>query len=151
MHENEILELIKMLKKHKDVGEIEIQRTFFGFKKIRVSRAAGNTTPPQATQLQAQPSPQVSTVSAAESSPASNLHPVKAPMVGTFYRSPSPDTAPFLEEGDRISPGKVICIIEAMKLMNEIEGDCSGVVKEIVAEDGQAVEFGQTLFLVEKA
>ena len=75
-------------------------------------------------------------------------HVVKAPMVGTFYRSPSPDAKPFVEVGQAVKEGEVICIIEAMKLMNEIESDASGVVKAILVENGQPVEYGQPLFIV---
>lgn len=75
-------------------------------------------------------------------------HVVKAPMVGTFYRSPSPDAKPFVEVGQTIKEGDTICIIEAMKLMNEIEADASGVVKAILVENGQPVEYGQPLFIL---
>ena len=75
-------------------------------------------------------------------------HPVKAPMVGTFYRSPSPDAKAFVEVGQAIKAGDTICIIEAMKLMNEIEADASGVVKAILVENGQPVEYGQPLFIL---
>ncbi len=74
---------------------------------------------------------------------------VKSPMVGTFYRSSSPSAKPFAEVGDEIKEGEPICIIEAMKIMNEIEADCSGKVTRILCENGQAVEFGQPLFIVE--
>jgi acetyl-CoA carboxylase biotin carboxyl carrier protein len=73
---------------------------------------------------------------------------VKAPMVGTFYRSPSPDAKPFVEVGQAVKEGDTICIIEAMKLMNEIEADASGVVKAILVENGQPVEYGQPLFIL---
>ena len=75
-------------------------------------------------------------------------HVVKAPMVGTFYRSPSPDAKVFVEVGQAVKEGDTICIIEAMKLMNEIEADASGVVKAILVENGQPVEYGQPLFLI---
>jgi acetyl-CoA carboxylase biotin carboxyl carrier protein len=73
---------------------------------------------------------------------------ITAPMVGTFYRSPSPDSAPYLEIGDRVEPGKTVCIIEAMKLFNEIESEIKGEVTKILVENGQAVEYGQKLFLI---
>ncbi len=76
---------------------------------------------------------------------------IKAPMVGTFYRSPSPDSDPYLKEGDTITPGQVMCIIEAMKLMNEIEAELKGRVVKIMVENAQPVEFNQPLFLVEPA
>ena len=75
-------------------------------------------------------------------------HVVKAPMVGTFYRSPSPDAKAFVEVGQAVKEGDTICIIEAMKLMNEIEADASGVVKAILVENGQPVEYGQPLFIL---
>ena len=75
--------------------------------------------------------------------------PVTSPMVGTFYKSPSPDAKPFVEIGTSVADGQVVCIIEAMKLMNEIESDVSGKVVEICVEDGQPVEFGQVLMYVE--
>jgi acetyl-CoA carboxylase biotin carboxyl carrier protein len=75
-------------------------------------------------------------------------HLVKAPMVGTFYRSPSPDAKAFVEVGQPIKEGQTICIIEAMKLMNEIEADASGTVKAILVENGQPVEYGQPLFII---
>jgi acetyl-CoA carboxylase biotin carboxyl carrier protein len=75
-------------------------------------------------------------------------HVVKAPMVGTFYRSASPDAKPFVEVGQAVKEGDTICIVEAMKLMNEIEADASGVVKAILVENGQPVEYGQALFIL---
>ena len=85
---------------------------------------------------------------AAEPEPGQEGHVVKAPMVGTFYRSPSPDAKPFVEVGQAVKEGDTICIIEAMKLMNEIEADASGVVKAILVENGQPVEYGQPLFIL---
>lgn len=80
---------------------------------------------------------------------AANQTTVKAPIVGTFYRRPSPDDAPFVDVGDTIKPGDVLCIIEAMKLMNEIESEVSGTIVKVLVEDGQPVEFDQDLFVVE--
>jgi acetyl-CoA carboxylase biotin carboxyl carrier protein len=74
---------------------------------------------------------------------------IKSPMVGTFYRSASPGAKPFSELGDHVKPGDPICIIEAMKIMNEIEADCEGKVLRILCDNGQAVEFGQPLFIIE--
>ncbi|SPJ16485.1 acetyl CoA carboxylase, BCCP subunit [Burkholderiales bacterium] len=75
-------------------------------------------------------------------------HIVKSPMVGTFYRSPGPDAKPFVEVGQTVKPGDTLCIIEAMKLLNEIEAEVSGVIREILVENGQAVEYGQALFVI---
>jgi len=74
---------------------------------------------------------------------------ITAPIVGTFYRKPSPDSEPFVEVGDRVEKGQVVCIIEAMKLFNEIESEVSGIIRKILVEDGEPVEYGQPLFLVE--
>jgi len=81
--------------------------------------------------------------------PAPTGHVVKSPMVGTFYRSASPGSKPFVEVGSAIKEGDAICIVEAMKIMNEIEADMSGTVSKILVENGQAVEYGQPLFIVE--
>jgi len=80
---------------------------------------------------------------------AAEGHTVKSPMVGTFYRSSSPGAKPFIEIGSEVKEGETLCIVEAMKILNEIESDKSGVVKRILAENGQAVEFGQPLFVIE--
>ena len=88
-------------------------------------------------------------VAAEPVAPVETGHPVKSPMVGTFYRSANPGSKPFVEIGDAIKEGDPICIIEAMKIMNEIEADKSGTVTRILCEDGQAVEFGQPLLIIE--
>jgi acetyl-CoA carboxylase biotin carboxyl carrier protein len=84
----------------------------------------------------------------AEPPPGGEGHVVKAPMVGTFYRAPAPDAKPFIEVGGSVKEGQTICVIEAMKLMNEIEADASGTVKAILVENGQPVEYGQALFIL---
>ena len=76
---------------------------------------------------------------------------ITSPMVGTFYRSPSPESPPFVETGDEVAPGKVVCIIEAMKLFNEIEAEVKGNVTKVLVENGQPVEYGQKLMLIKKA
>jgi acetyl-CoA carboxylase biotin carboxyl carrier protein len=104
--------------------------------------------PVQATQpamrpiVQEQPAPVLAEPAAGE------LIDIHSPIVGTFYRSPSPDSLPFVNEGDRIKPGDAICIIEAMKLMNEIEAEISGTIVDILVENGQPVEYNQVLFRV---
>ena len=87
---------------------------------------------------------------AAEAPKPSNLTEFKSPLVGTFYRSAKPDSDPFVNVGDEINPEKVICIIEAMKVMNEIKAEMHGVIREILVKNSQAVEFGEVLFLIEK-
>ena len=139
------------------IAELEIQE---GEERVRITRAlasgpAGYTpTAPQAgPALGAHvhvPSPQAGAVPNAEA-PASHApegHLVKSPMVGTFYRAGSPGAKPFIEIGDTVKEGDALCIIEAMKLMNEIESDKAGVVKAILVENGQPVEFGQPLFVI---
>ena len=85
---------------------------------------------------------------AAPAAPVVQGHVVKAPMVGTFYRSPNPGAAPFVDVGQTVKEGDALCIIEAMKLLNEIEADKSGVIKEILVENGEPVEYGQPLFVI---
>ncbi|TKB51339.1 acetyl-CoA carboxylase biotin carboxyl carrier protein [Ferrimonas sediminicola] len=86
---------------------------------------------------------------AAEAAPALSGHQVKSPMVGTFYRSPSPAAKPFVEVGDTVAVGDTLCIIEAMKMMNQIEADKAGVVKQILVENGDSIEFDEPLFIIE--
>jgi acetyl-CoA carboxylase biotin carboxyl carrier protein len=102
---------------------------------------AAAPTAPVAAASPAAPAPE-----AAPTAPAG--HAVKSPMVGTFYRSPTPGADAFVKIGDTVKEGQTLCIIEAMKLLNEIESDKSGVVKEILCENGQGVEFGQALFII---
>ncbi len=85
----------------------------------------------------------------AQEIPQEDLHVIKSPLVGTFYRSPSPGAPPFVEVGDIVSPGQVLCIIEALKVMNEIESDVRGKIVKILVENGETVEYGQPLFLID--
>jgi len=102
------------------------------------SAAAPTGTSPTEVAVSATPAPEVQTG-----------HAVKSPMVGTFYRSSSPGAKPFVEVGDSVKAGETICIIEAMKILNEIEADKSGTVSKILSENGQAVEYGQPLFIID--
>ena len=144
MNEKAIQQLIRILRENEDVGEIEVAEGLG--RKIRASRNSGMMTvsaPPSRSTESAAP--------AAAPSPGEYAGAVqKAPMVGTFYSSPSPGEDPFITEGSRVSPGMVICIIEAMKLMNEIECEVSGTVQEILVQNGDPVEFGQALFVIEE-
>ena len=138
------------------IGEIEITE---GEEKVRISRQAAG--PPlllaapamQAMQAMGYPAtgPGAGTQSAptAAAPPEPKGHALKSPMVGTFYRSPSPGAPSFVEVGQSVSKGQTLCIIEAMKLLNEIESDVAGTVKAILVENGQPVEYGQPLFLIE--
>lgn len=104
---------------------------------------------PQAAPVAA-PQAAPATVSAppAAPAPAEKLHEIKSPIVGTFYRSPAPDADSYVKVGDRVEQGSVLCIVEAMKLMNEIECDISGTVEKILVDNGRPVEYGQGLFLI---
>jgi acetyl-CoA carboxylase biotin carboxyl carrier protein len=137
------------------IAELEIQE---GEERVRITRATAVVPGVQPVALHtahhaAAPAPQSAapaTGPAVESTPAEpEGHQVKSPMVGTFYRSATPGSKPFVEVGDRVEEGGTLCIIEAMKLMNEIESDKAGVVKAILTENGQPVEFGQPLFVIE--
>ena len=133
------------------IAEIEITE---GEEKVKIVKGGVVSVIPgpastAAAAAAAPPSPQTAAApAAAPEAPAIEGHVVKAPMVGTFYRSPSPDAKPFVEVGQAVKEGEVICIIEAMKLMNEIESDAGGVVKAILVENGQPVEYGQPLFII---
>jgi acetyl-CoA carboxylase biotin carboxyl carrier protein len=112
-------------------------------------------TAPVIAQPVAAPQPVVRSVAQEQSAPAApaehaagDLVEIHSPIVGTYYRSPSPDSLPFVKEGDKVKPGDPLCIIEAMKLMNEIESEVSGTIVEILVENGQPVEYNQVLFRV---
>jgi acetyl-CoA carboxylase biotin carboxyl carrier protein len=100
--------------------------------------------------MMAAAAPATAEVPAGAAARPANVMEFKSPLVGTFYRSAKPDADPFANPGDEIGPEKVICIIEAMKVMNEIKAEMSGVIREILVKNGQAVEFGEPLFLIEK-
>jgi acetyl-CoA carboxylase biotin carboxyl carrier protein len=122
--------------------------------KVRIVKA-GASAPVQyvqsaAPQITAAPAPaQVAETPAAAAPAAPSGHAVKSPMVGTFYRASSPGAPAFVEIGSQVKEGDTICIIEAMKILNEIEADKSGTIKQILGENGQAVEYGQPLFIIE--
>jgi len=134
------------------IGELEITE---GEEKVRISRA-GNavqtalmTMPQAATMMAAAPAAVAAAPAATSETPAEpEGHEVKSPMVGTFYRSSAPGAKPFVEIGQSVNAGDTLCIIEAMKLLNEIEADQGGVIKTVLVENGQPVEYGQPLFLI---
>ena len=134
------------------IAELEIQE---GEERVRITRAVVQTPQPLMFHPQhqlAMPAPAaVAPVVEAPIPPADEGHTVKSPMVGTFYRCASPGAAPFVEVGDAVAQGDTLCIVEAMKLMNEIEAEHSGTIVEIFAQNGKAVEFGQKLFRIKKA
>jgi acetyl-CoA carboxylase biotin carboxyl carrier protein len=116
--------------------------------KVRIVKASGAVAlPPMAGSMAVPPSSGAAPAAVAPAVPAAKT--IKSPMVGTFYRAPSPGAKPFVEIGSAVKPGEPVCIIEAMKIMNEIEADIGGKISEILCENGQAVEFGQPLFVLE--
>ncbi|HJV83615.1 acetyl-CoA carboxylase biotin carboxyl carrier protein [Noviherbaspirillum sp.] len=138
-----------------DIAELEVTE---GESKVRIVKSSGA---PQSQVVMMQPHSMPQTVSApsaaapqAASAPVAAApavpegHIVKSPMVGTFYRASAPGNPPFVEVGSTVKEGDTLCIIEAMKLLNEIDADASGVIKQILVENGQPVEFGQPLFVI---
>ena len=158
-----VTKLIELVSESK-VDEIEIEEDG---KKIRIAKThptavaptptVYQVAPPQNSQQQpvAMPSPAAAPMPVAApvsaSAPGSALHEVRSPIVGTFYRSPAPEAPAFVQVGGTVQKGSVLCIVEAMKLMNEIESDVAGKIVEIKVENGQPVEYDQVLFLIEPA
>jgi acetyl-CoA carboxylase biotin carboxyl carrier protein len=132
------------------IAELELTE---GEEHVRISRSSSVAAPMQQYYAAApQTAPASTAAPAAVAAPAAPAvpegHVVKSPMVGSFYRSPSPGSKSFVDIGQNVNEGDTICIIEAMKLLNEIEADKTGVIKAILVENGQAVEFGQPLFII---
>jgi acetyl-CoA carboxylase biotin carboxyl carrier protein len=132
------------------IAELEVTE---GEERVRISRMGQNAVPmmPAPAQFLAPPPAAPAPAASAPALPAPEKiegHIVKSPMVGTFYRAPSPGAKAFVEVGDKVSPGDTLCIIEAMKLLNEIEADHGGTIKEAYVENGQPVEYGEPLFLI---
>jgi acetyl-CoA carboxylase biotin carboxyl carrier protein len=133
-----------------DIAELEVTE---GESKVRIVKSSA-TPQSQVVMMPPQAIPSVSTPTAAPLPPVTSGveepqgHIIKSPMVGTFYRSSAPGSPPFVEIGSSVKEGDTLCIIEAMKLLNEIDADASGVIKQILVENGQPVEFGQPLFVI---
>ena len=159
MNQKEIKELIEFLREQ-DIAEFELER---GDVKIRIKRAAPEPPPPVERIISVPtPAPTLHVPVTSVASPTPNpqgavpvvsekkeeFHMVKSPMVGTYYESPSPGSPPFVKPGDVIEAGQVLCIVEAMKLMNEIEADVGGEIIECLVKNGQPIEYGQDLFAV---
>ena len=138
-----IKKLIEMLQES-DLNEIEVSQ---GEESVRISRGNNNNV---STQIPLSNNPiQVSEIGEDEIQQELSGNQIKSPIVGTFYRRPNPEKAAFINVGDIIEVGDVVCIVEAMKMMNEIKSEYSGKVISIIAEDGQPVEFDQTLIIIE--
>ncbi len=142
----EVRRIIKLMDEHQLV-EFEIEE---GGKKIKLRKADGKLVAVPASAAMAMAHNIASAAPATPPASSEHILEFKSPLVGTFYRTPKPDVEPFVKEGDEVNPESVLCIIEAMKVMNEIKAEVSGVIKEIRAKNGQAVEFGETLFVIEK-
>jgi acetyl-CoA carboxylase biotin carboxyl carrier protein len=146
-----VRKLIELLE-HTDIAELEIRE---GEESVRISRQGTGAqplimpAPPQSQALGAAPAaiPNPATSSVADDVPEEIL--VRSPMVGTFYRAPSPGSKPFVEEGEKVKAGDTLCIIEAMKILNQIESERAGTVKQILVENAQPVEYNQPLFVIE--
>ena len=143
MNLKEIRALLDLLREY-GLTEIEVERAGDRIRLRREAPPSAAVGPPPAPLAQAAPVPEV-----AHEDRRQHLVTVEAPMVGTFYRAPSPEGEPYVREGDAIKEGQVLCIIEAMKLMNEIESKVSGRIIRVLAENGHPVEYGQPLFLIE--
>jgi len=161
MNQKELKELIEFLIE-KDIAEFELER---GDVKVRIKRGAGGQTvvhthsEPRFYAVPPAPgaTPEVAAVPVAVPAPAApsapptpeqGLHTVKSPIVGTFYEAPSPGAPPFVKVGDMVEVGQVLCIVEAMKLLNEIESDVAGEIVKKLAVNGQPIEYGQELFVI---
>ncbi len=146
-----IKKLIELLEES-DLAEIEVQE---GEESVRISRhGKAVQTIMSAAPMMAAPAPAVQPAVAAVAAetaapPPPKGHTITSPIVGSFYRSPAPGSPPFVEVGQRVNSGDTLCIIEAMKMLNQIESDKAGVVAAILVENGQPVEFGQPLFVIE--
>ena len=162
MNQKELKELIEFLIE-KDIAEFELER---GDVKVRIKRAGEHTVvhahseprffavpPVPAPAIEIGGVPVAATVPAPPTTPAppaaeEGLHTVKSPIVGTFYEAPSPGAPPFVKVGDAVEVGQVLCIVEAMKLLNEIESDVAGEIVKKLATNGQPIEYGQELFVI---
>ncbi len=140
-----IKKLIELLEES-DIAEIEIIE---GEESLRISRGTTQTVVQAAPAAALPPATTAAPATEAPAEPEISGHQVTSPMVGTFYRSSSPGAKPFAEVGQSVNAGDTICIIEAMKLLNQIEADKGGVIKAILVENGQPVEYGQPIFIIE--
>jgi acetyl-CoA carboxylase biotin carboxyl carrier protein len=142
----ELGQLIRLVQRT-GIGELEVTA---GGRTVRIAAQAGSAPAVAVTTTAAAPPPPTSAaVPRGESTGTEHLVAIVSPMVGTFYRAPAPDADPYVETGDTVDVGQTVCIVEAMKLMNEIESEVKGRVARILVENAQPVEYGQKLFLIE--
>ena len=145
MNQREIRRLADLLREY-GLTEIEVEHEGV---RVRLRREQAPSAPSPSMAAAAPAVGAASTVTAEPAASQAHLLTIEAPMVGTFYRAPSPDAQPFVRDGDRVKKGQVVCIVEAMKLMNEIESKVAGRVVKVLVENAQPVEYGQPLFLLE--
>ncbi len=150
----DIKAIIDLMRKN-SISEFELERQDFKIRLKRGANGGSGAVPYDETALAALPPGQPQALgqgpalpSTSAPTPASNEQDLKSPMIGTFYRAPSPESAPYVEVGTEVNPDTVVCIIEAMKVMNEIKAECRGVISQVLAENAKPVEFGQPLFKV---
>ncbi len=141
-----VKKLIELLEES-DIAEIEIHE---GEESVRISRASQVAVQAPVAMPMAAPVAAPAAPPAEEAAQPEEIsgHRIKSPMVGTFYRAPSPEAKPFVEEGSQVSVGDTLCIVEAMKILNQIESDKAGTVKKILVENGEPVEFNQPMFII---
>ncbi len=146
MNKKRIEEILELMEKY-GLTEIDVEEEGV---KVHLKKGTAQAAPQVFTQpvMQSMHVPSAE-APAAKTEQKKNLTDIKAPMVGTFYRAPSPDAKPYVEKGDSVKEGDILCIIEAMKLMNEIKCEVSGRIAEVLVENGHPIEFGQVLFRVE--
>ena len=140
-----IKKLIEIIEES-DIAEIEITE---GEESVRINRYSSAVAPAAPVAAPIAVAPAIAAPAEIPAAPEPTGHPVKSPMVGTFYRSASPGSAPFVEVGHSVKEGDTLCIIEAMKILNQIEADKTGVIKQILIENAQPVEYDQALFIID--
>ena len=150
----DVRRLAQLLREAPEIGSIEV-KGWFGTGVVITRTTAAPVAAPMPVSHHQAPAPAAAgdqarlEAGARSAAPAAHLKEIRSPMVGTFYKSPEPGAEPYIKVGNRVTAGQTVCIIEAMKIMNEIEAEITGVVREISVEDSQPVEFGQVLFRVD--
>jgi acetyl-CoA carboxylase biotin carboxyl carrier protein len=169
MNEREIRKLIQLVEES-EIGELEVRSWWLG-RRVRISKqvpAQNNTPAAGPVQMVPAPNPGVVPATAAERTPAAptteppaeevaapetwsedRYHIIRSPIVGTFYRAPAPDAPPYVQEGEKIKAGQVVCIVEAMKLMNEIQAEMGGTVVKLLVENAEPVEYNQMMIVID--
>ncbi|HSR16057.1 MAG TPA: acetyl-CoA carboxylase biotin carboxyl carrier protein [Gemmatimonadales bacterium] len=144
----DVRRLVELMRESPDIGSIEV-RGLFGTGVVVARTPAGIPQVVMPAHQALAPAPAAMAAAPPAAAPVSALKEVKSPMVGTFYAAPEPGAEPYVRVGQRVQAGQTVCIVEAMKIMNEIEAEVAGVVREISVEDAQPVEYGQVLFRVD--